>query len=64
MNLTKFLNKYFFEILFIVLIFCSCDQLYMLTKYKNISTDTFVVMLLFTALCMYFGFFDKSNKNI
>lgn len=29
-----------------------------------ISTETFVVTLVLTALCMYFGFCDKSNKNL
>lgn len=35
----------------------------MLTKYKNITTEIFGVTLVLTALCMYFGFIDKSNKN-
>lgn len=64
MNLTRFVNKDVFEILSILLICCSCDQLYMLTKYRNITTQTFVVTLVLTALCIYFGFFDKMNKNI
>lgn len=64
MNLTKFVKKYVFKILSIVLIFCSCDQLYILMKYRNITTETFVVTLFLTGVCMYFGFFDKSNKNI
>lgn len=64
MNIVKIVKKYGFKILSVVLILCSCDQLYMWMKYRNITTETFVLTLVLTALCMYFGFWNKSNKNI
>ena len=63
MNLTKFLKKYVFKIMSIVLIVCSCDQFYMLMKYRNITTETFVVTLFLTGLCIYFGFGKFREKD-
>lgn len=63
MNLTKFVNKNVFKIMSIVLIFCSCDQLYMLMRYRDIDTESLVGTLFFTGLCVYLGFGKFGEKN-
>lgn len=59
MNLSKFVNKYVYEIFSIILILCVVDQIYMMLRYKNISIETFIITLVFAAINIYFGFLHK-----
>ena len=59
MNLSKFVNKYVYEIFSIILILCVVDQIYMMLRYKNISIETLIITLVFAAINIYFGFLHK-----
>ena len=59
MNLSKFVNKYVYEIFSIILILCVFDQIYMMLRYKNISIETLIITLVFAAINIYFGFLHK-----
>lgn len=61
MNLSKFINKYLFEILAIILIICLIDQLYMMMEYKNISKETLAITILLAGINIFFGFFKKAD---
>ena len=61
MNLSKFINKYLFEILAIILIICLIDQLYMMMEYKNISKETLAITILLAGINI---FLDFSKKQI
>ena len=59
MDLSKFVNKYVYEIFSIILILCVVDQIYMMLRYKNISIETLIITLVFAAINIYFGFLHK-----
>ncbi len=59
MNLSKFVNKYVYEIFSVILILCVVDQIYMMLRYKNISIETLIITLVFAAINIYFGFLHK-----
>lgn len=61
MNLSKFINKYLFEILAIILIICLINQLYMMMEYKNISKETLAITILLAGINI---FLDFSKKQI
>lgn len=63
MNLTSFLNKYIFKIMSIILIVCVINQIYMLTKYNNISKETFFITLFFTGICVFWGFLKNMRSK-
>ena len=58
MNLSKFVNKYVYEIFSIILILCVFDQMYMM-RYKNINIETLIITVVFAAINIYFGFLHK-----
>ncbi len=59
MNLSKFVNKYVYEIFSIILILCVFDQMYMMMRYKNINIETLIITVVFAAINIYFGFLHK-----
>ena len=64
MDLSKFVNKYVYEIFSIILILCVVDQIYMIMTYKNISIETLIITLVFAAINIYFAFlYEKWSFN-
>ncbi len=59
MDLSKFVNKYIYEIFSIILILCVFDQMYMMMRYKNINIETLIITVVFAAINIYFGFLHK-----
>ena len=63
MDLTKFVKKDVLKIMSIVLIVCSCDELYMFMKYRDSTIEDLGATLFFTGLCIYLGFGKGGEKN-